>query len=173
MAIKKLSCGKKYRVTACARSKNKRTRHQKKRIVRTLKEAIEAEKKLRGEAVRAANEEDLEYQRRSEYNREYKRSLSGKAARMWNDLNKRASKYISYTEIEIRMTRQQFFEFVLNDPNYHQYHQEWKLDGYSVRASPSVDRIDPYGHYEISNIQIVPMHINAKRPKRKPKKRSN
>lgn len=103
------------------------------------------------------------------YSTNYKRSFEGKAVRMWNDIVKRVQKNPSYVRrgIQLKMTRDSFMEFILKDPAYIKYHRLWKISGYKTADSPSPDRIDPDGHYEVSNLRIVPLSVNQKQPKGK------
>lgn len=87
--------------------------------------------------------------------------------RRWGDLNKRTvngsskSKYAfryNYrkNKTELRITRNEFFEWC--DRNRDVY-ESIKRSG----ETPSIDRIDSTGHYELSNMRLISLRENSRR----------
>ena len=67
------------------------------------------------------------------------------AMEKWKSMLARIKNLTSYEHVEIRLTRTEFIEWITPllekwDPN---------------NGIPSVDRIDPKGHYELPNMQII------------------
>lgn len=97
-------------------------------------------------------------------NQRFLKTPQGAASRAWIRLNYRSQGKCKntrcYEGVEVRMTRQDFYDWAV--PKYRQ----WFID-HPVRETaehiPSVDRIDPAGHYEISNIQIISMSDNSRK----------
>ena len=102
-------------------------------------------------------------------NRTYKRSLEGKAVRMWNDITKRVTKHPAYAPRGVRseLTREEFISWILNDSQYKECYNKWVKEDYKLSSSPSVDRIDTEGHYTLDNIRVVSLQVNQRRPKAK------
>lgn len=77
-----------------------------------------------------------------------------RAVQAWHDLNKRIRKQSEYKGVEVRMTRAEFLEWAV--PAFTQ----WMTDNPGITGS--VDRQDPAGHYEISNLRIISWGDNAR-----------
>lgn len=93
---------------------------------------------------------------------EYEKTVKGTVAKMWRGLNYRVRmgkqnipKYKCYKDIEVRMTRQEFVTWAT--PRV----REWKNK--HPGASPSPDRINSKGHYELGNLNIVDHEVNRAR----------
>lgn len=71
-------------------------------------------------------------------------------------MNNRVATHEDYTHIEIRMTRNEFMDWA--EPEHAKFMEEYGLD-----VVPSIDRIDPDGHYELSNIRLIPLPDNSRR----------
>lgn len=84
-----------------------------------------------------------------------RQTISGRITTMWNNMNGRVKRSRQYKGIEVRMTRRTF--------------EAWARPILTVwvkenpHRRPSIDRIDPRGHYEIGNIQIISTVENAMR----------
>jgi hypothetical protein len=48
-----------------------------------------------------------------------------------------------------------FYEWALNNEDFHRLFDEWEDSKYARKLTPSVDRIDPRFGYELFNMQIV------------------
>lgn len=89
----------------------------------------------------------------------YEGSPERRAKRTWNTIRARVERQAAYAHVEVRMTRDEFLAWAI--PAY----IEWMgaNDG-----TPSVDRIDPNGHYEIKNIRILERGENCRISRRHP-----
>jgi len=81
------------------------------------------------------------------------------AKNAWHMLNARAgAKYNfskCYINVEVRMTREEFLEWAI--PEY----ELWLAE--HPNQTPSIDRADPNGHYEIGNLQILEVQENRRK----------
>jgi len=86
------------------------------------------------------------------------------AKKAWYRINERAlnarGDLPSYAKVEVRMTEDEFLSWAI--PRY----QQWM--SLHPGITPSINRIDPNGHYEISNINMVSWYENAGGPKKPP-----
>lgn len=82
----------------------------------------------------------------------------GKATSAWRLMNRRVVVQSEYAGIEVRMTRVAFLEWAI--PQYAKWISE------STPGVPTIDRIDPDGHYELSNIRLLSWRDNALRARR-------
>ena len=102
---------------------------------------------------------------KKEYNRRWRatqvRTPEGRAKLMWGDMRARVRNDTLYTKqgIKIMMTRQEFIDFAVKDPVLPELIKNHK----DLRTAPSVDRIDPEGHYSLDNIQFITFSENARR----------
>lgn len=81
----------------------------------------------------------------------YRTSPNGLAKRAWYRINLRAEnkdgKDKCYTNVKVKMTKDEFLQWAI--PRY----KEWVST--HPHQVPSINRIDPKGHYEINNIEII------------------
>lgn len=61
------------------------------------------------------------------------------------------------------LPRQTFYEWSLNNPDFHDLFEAWEKENYRQAISPSVDRIDPRFGYELWNMQWVTLGENVRR----------
>jgi hypothetical protein len=92
------------------------------------------------------------------YHKLYKSLVStpkGAAKMAWNNMRSRVKRHAkrSYSGIEVRLTEKEFFEWAI--PRY----KKWFKEHPGVK--PSIDRLDSKGHYELSNIQMIPYRENC------------
>lgn len=82
----------------------------------------------------------------------------------WNNMKKRcintgkmSIKNKSYLEkgILLKMTKDEFYNFCDENKNI-------IMDFYKNKITPSIDRIDHFGHYELSNIRVISFIENRK-----------
>lgn len=92
----------------------------------------------------------------------YKDSPKGRAIGVWHGILARAGnkdgRSPSYATVEVRMTKSEFISWAV--PRYEQF----ILD--HPQETPSVERLDPYGHYELSNLAVIPLSVNRKQNKK-------
>lgn len=93
------------------------------------------------------------------YQKRYRESPQGRAVQTWHKILQRVGnkdgKNPSYSDVELRMTKQEFLEWAI--PQYKNWNES---------TTPSINRIDPYGHYEIDNLEIISLESNILKPKR-------
>lgn len=68
---------------------------------------------------------------------------------------------------KLNMTREDFLKRFINDKNFIKLFKTWEESGYDLKLSPSVDRIDNNGYYEISNIQFITHSQNCTKDQEK------
>lgn len=102
---------------------------------------------------------------RTEYMRRYVLTPKGAAVCAWQRIKIRAGarsrpeQNKSYRLVELRMTQEQFFAWAI--PKYETWFRE------RPGVTPSIDRIESTGHYEISNIRLAPLQENRLRNSRR------
>lgn len=89
---------------------------------------------------------------------EYNSSPDRRAKRTWNTINARAGKQAGYEHVRVLMTRDEYLSFAL--PAY----REWMAK--HPGQTPSLDRIDSDGHYELKNIRIIERSENCRLQKK-------
>lgn len=85
----------------------------------------------------------------------YQNTPAGRAHRAWKWIGMRLASQKEYSHIELRMTQEEFLAWAI--PEY----TAWSESAPLCRSS--IDRIDPDGHYELSNIRLLDKGENAKR----------
>lgn len=73
------------------------------------------------------------------------------ASQKWLDMKRRVRNESGYAHVEIRITRAEFIAWAV--PLLEAW--DWRI------GSPSVDRINVKGHYELSNMQIISQSENC------------
>jgi hypothetical protein len=86
--------------------------------------------------------------------RTYEGTPDRRAKRTWNTLHQRIHKQPAYAHVEIRVTRAVFLRWAV--PAY----TRW-MTAHPGRT-PSLDRKDPDGHYEIGNLRIISRSENCR-----------
>lgn len=103
-----------------------------------------------------------ERRHKREYNQRYRSTPHGAAMCAWNRLTSRAgAKYNHrrcYANIEVRVTLQEFLAWAV--PEYEAWFRE------RPGVTPSVDRIDSDGHYEVGNLRIIGANENRRRSRK-------
>ena len=61
------------------------------------------------------------------------------------------------------LPREEFIKWGLEDEDFQELFVEWEREGYPLRLTPSIDRIDSDGHYEHPNIRFLPQWLNSSR----------
>lgn len=89
--------------------------------------------------------------------KQYRNSPHGMASRAWYRINARAEnkngKDACYTNIKVNMTKDQFITWAI--PKY----SEWIVK--HPNESPSINRINSHGHYELGNIELLTCSQNS------------
>jgi len=111
---------------------------------------------------------DCQY--RNTYNPELgrikRRSFNGRLSKMFSQIKSRL-KYgnLSYRRLKCTFTWEQFKAFAMAN-GYPELHKKWESAGFAHNLTPSVDRIDNAGNYELSNIRLLTLEENLQRPRR-------
>jgi hypothetical protein len=96
---------------------------------------------------------------KSKYHKEYRKTPNGAAACAWNRLTSRAGAQYnhskSYANIEVRISREDFIAWAV--PEYEKWFREHS------NLTPSIDRKDSTGHYELGNLQLVEVQSNRRK----------
>jgi hypothetical protein len=97
----------------------------------------------------------------------YERTKKGKLMRLYRNMESRVSgiqwqKYHLYEGRSI-LPREEFYEWALSCPRFHELYDEWVASGYDRKLTPSVDRIDSGKGYEPSNMEWVTHSENSRR----------
>lgn len=67
-----------------------------------------------------------------------------------------------YEDVKVLISRKRFYE-KFNNEELDQLFNQWVFAGKQLRLTPSIDRINPDGHYEESNMRWIPFFENAGR----------
>jgi hypothetical protein len=86
--------------------------------------------------------------------RKYEATPDRRAKRTWNTLHARIRLQPSYKGIGVRMTRDDFLEWAV--PAY----TRWMAA--NPDKTPSLDRIDPAGHYAVDNLRVIERGENSR-----------
>lgn len=91
------------------------------------------------------------------------RDFNGHIRMTWIRMNQRCKFKPSMTKrrIKVLVTEGEFIDFFLKSKKYHLLFNEWVKNNYDVKFTPSIDRIDSNGHYEIKNMQIITHYENS------------
>lgn len=65
--------------------------------------------------------------------------------------------------MNMEMTREEFFAWVMYQPNFNTLFQEWEKSKWSKNLRPSVDRIDDYDTYNVFNIRLTTWEDNHRK----------
>lgn len=87
-----------------------------------------------------------------ESQKQWNKTVNGYRHSMWNTMNQRCGNHPAYRNIKVQMTKEEWYDFAT--PLLERFFHDHPAD------TPSVDRIDPKGHYEINNLQIISWREN-------------
>lgn len=76
----------------------------------------------------------------------------------WNRITTRVGHHPNYAGVEIRMTKEEFLAWAI--PAFEQWFRE------KPGVTPSIDRINSSGHYELGNVQILAYRRNCAKTSR-------
>jgi hypothetical protein len=105
------------------------------------------------------------------YTRRYEKTKKGFLVRMYRNMTSRVKgvqkDYIHiYQGLDI-LPKEQFYEFALNNSEFHRLFKEWEDALYERRLCPSIDRIDTKFGYTLGNIQFLTMSENSSKTSRR------
>lgn len=90
--------------------------------------------------------------------RERRSTPKGRAVMLWNGMRARCGKVRNYTDVELRLTRDEFMSWAV--PCLRVWFKK------NPGVSPTIDRIRTPGHYVVGNIRIVSQAENSGKTKR-------
>lgn len=83
----------------------------------------------------------------------------------WTAINSRHL-YRGYENVKVLISKNRFFE-VFDNEDFEKLFNSWVDGGRKLSLAPSIDRIDPTGHYEESNMRWITFSENASRARNK------
>lgn len=100
----------------------------------------------------------------------YERTKKGKLMRTYRNMQSRVSGILRkkahlYKGLEI-LDREDFYEWAMASPEFHNLYDGWVSSNYKCGASPSVDRVDPSKGYTLDNMEWVTHSENSRRASR-------
>jgi len=93
-------------------------------------------------------------------NREYERTIDGLIAKIYKNQLTAAKKN---TFKAPTYSKEELYQWVTNQANFLHLYNTWVVSGYSVGMKPSVDRINDYIGYTLSNIQLLTVNENIEK----------
>jgi len=94
----------------------------------------------------------------SEKMRKYFRTKKGMVKRIFQNQKTRAKKDITK---KVKYTCDELYEWITTRENFGSLYRAWVESGYDRHKVPSADRIDDYGCYEFSNLQLMTWGDNS------------
>ena len=86
---------------------------------------------------------------------------------LYEEINKRVACKKQYTYINLEFTEDEFINFIHNQMDlFTEIWNNWETSGFKKGFCPTVDRVDPKGHYSLNNIQIITHSENSGKDKR-------
>jgi len=98
--------------------------------------------------------------------KKYERTKKGKLMRTYRNMQSRVSGIVKqkahlYSGVDV-LTREEFYEWSLNNEDFNALYEQWVLSGYDKKLSPSIDRIDTSLGYVIGNIRWLTHSENSR-----------
>jgi hypothetical protein len=99
--------------------------------------------------------------------RKYEKTPNGFLMRAYRNMESRVTgvqwRKAHLYEGKSLLERDDFYTWSLSDPTFARLFAAWKESGHDRKLTPSVDRIDSAGGYELDNMQWVTHSVNSKR----------
>lgn len=97
----------------------------------------------------------------------YEKTKKGFLMRLYRNMQSRVtginrSKWHLYAGCSL-LPRADFYDWALGSAEFHRLFESWELSNYSLRLTPSVDRLDSALGYELSNMEWVTQSENSRR----------
>jgi len=119
------------------------------------------------------NLEKLKYQREyrartgNKCTKKYEKTKKGFLMRLYRNMQSRITgvqklKFHLYHD-KYLLPRNDFYEWALSSPDFHQLFELWKISDYERKLTPSVDRIDSKIGYSLDNMEWVTHSENSRR----------
>jgi len=105
------------------------------------------------------------------WTRRYEKTKKGFLVRLYRNMKSRVvgiqKRCIHlYGGLEI-LPKDEFYDFALNNSEFHRLFKEWENALYERRLCPSIDRIDTKFGYTLGNIQFLTMSENSSKTSRR------
>jgi hypothetical protein len=105
------------------------------------------------------------------WTRRYEKTKKGFLVRMYRNMKSRVVGIQKgcihlYVGLEI-LPKDEFYDFALNNSEFHRLFKEWENALYERRLCPSIDRIDTKFGYTLGNIQFLTMSENSSKTSRR------
>ena len=99
--------------------------------------------------------------------KKYEKTKNGFLMRLYRNMLSRVSgiqraKYHLYAGCSL-LPKDEFYQWANNSEIFHILFQVWEASGYERKLTPSVDRVDSFLGYEISNMEWVTHSENSRR----------
>lgn len=97
--------------------------------------------------------------------KKYEKTKKGKLVRTYRNMESRVLGIVSakahlYEGLSI-LPREVFYEWSINDPEFNALHDAWVKSDYSLKLSPSIDRVDVSKGYTMGNIRWITHSENS------------
>lgn len=105
------------------------------------------------------------------WTKKYEKTKSGKLMRTYRNMLSRVvgilkSKSHLYGGLTI-MSREEFYQWSLDNKDFHTLYDEWVDSNYSKKLSPSIDRINSSLGYTVDNVRWITYSENSRLGARK------
>lgn len=68
---------------------------------------------------------------------------------------------------KLKCTRKEFINFFIKDKQFNKLFKTWQINDFDIKLSPSIDRIDNLGNYELSNMQMLTHQQNCSKDQKR------
>lgn len=105
------------------------------------------------------------------WTRKYEKTKKGFLVRMYRNMTSRVKGIQKdyahlYEGLDI-MSKQEFYDFALNNDKFHELFAQWENVLYQRRLTPSIDRINTKFGYVLGNVQFLTLSENSSKTSRK------
>ncbi len=101
------------------------------------------------------------------YTKKYEKTKSGFLMRLYRNMQSRVTgvqrKKLHLYAFCSLLSREEFYKWANDSREFHLLFENWKLNEYKRTLTPSVDRVDSFLGYELSNMEWVTHSENSRR----------
>lgn len=115
------------------------------------------------------NVKQREYRNRNsdKHTKKYEKTKTGYLMRTYRNMLSRTNGVLKHKQHlysgKFLLGKEDFYDWSLNNQDFHNLFDEWERQGYPTRLSPSIDRRDSSEGYTISNMRWITHSENSKR----------